>query len=156
MPPPPAPPTASASESNYLLHDSLLMEKELMAKRFRLAMLSVYDRSNFLWIKSGINANRLKFGAISSFYNTYILTPPLANQLFSFALQLRKTKLWNRPTGMKSIEIIRDVKKSIVCDSGEMISTVQEVFSLTVETDRSPSSYTIHGEKNTLTFSTHI
>ena len=39
---------------------------------------------------------------------------------------------------MKNTEIIGDVKKSIVCDSVEIISTVREVFFLTVETDRSP------------------
>ena len=55
--------------------------------------------------------------------------PPLANRLFLSARQLQKTKLRNRPTGMKSTEIIGDVKKSIVCDSGGMISTVREVFS---------------------------
>ena len=35
----------------------------------------------------------------------------------------------NRPTGTKNTEIIGDVKKSIVCNSGEIISTVREVFS---------------------------
>ena len=85
-----------------------------------------------------------KFGAISSFHNMYILTPPLANQCFPSALQLRKTQLRNRPTGTKNTEIIGDVKQSIVCDSGEIISTVREVFSLTVETDRSPPRYTMY------------
>ena len=51
---------------------------------------------------------------------------------------------------MKSTEIIGDVKKRIVCefDSGEIISAVQDAFSgntsLTVETDRSPPSYTMY------------
>ena len=31
-----------------------------------------------------------------------------------------------------------------MCDSGEIISTVREVFSLTVETDRSPPRYTMY------------
>ena len=66
----------------------------------------------------------------------YISTPLLANQCFPSALQLRKTKLRNRPTGTKNTEIIEDVKKSIVCDSGEIIS-------LAVETDKSPPRYTM-------------
>ena len=46
---------------------------------------------------------------------------------------------------MKSTEIIGDVKKSIVCDSGEIIFTVREVFSgEVIETDRSPPSYTMY------------
>ena len=90
-----------------------------------------------MWTKPEINVNRPKFSAISSFSNVYILTPPLANQHFLFTLQLRITKLRNRPTGKKSTEIIGDVKKSIVWDSGEIIS-------LTVETDRSPPCYTIY------------
>ena len=76
-----------------------------------------------------INVNRPKFGALSSFPNINIFTPPLANQLFPSARQLWKTKLRNRPAGMKSTEIIGDVKKSIVYDSGEIISTVREEFS---------------------------
>ena len=35
-----------APESNYLLHDFLLLEKELIAGSFRLAMLSAYNTSN--------------------------------------------------------------------------------------------------------------
>ena len=46
---------------------------------------------------------------------------------------------------MKSAEIINDVKKSIVRDSGEIISTIRsEDISLTVKTDRSPPSYTMY------------
>ena len=82
------------------------------------------------------DVNHPKFGAISYFPNIYILTPQLANQLFPAARQLRKTQLWNQPTGMKSTEIIRDVKKCIVCDSGEIISTVREVFSGLVSVSR--------------------
>ena len=66
----------------------------------------------------------------------YISTPPLVNQCFSSALQLRKTKLRNRPTGTKNTKIIGDVKKSIVCDSVEIISTVREMFSGRVRRNR--------------------
>ena len=93
-------------------------------------MLSVNDRYN---LTCELNP---KFGAISSFHNMYISTPLLANQCFPSALQLRKTKLRNRPTDTKNTEIIGDVKKSIVCDSGEIISTVSEVFSGRVVVER--------------------
>ena len=81
-----------------------------------LVMLSVYDRYK---LTCGINP---KFGAISSFHNMYISTLQLANQCFPSAVQLRKTKLQNQPTGTKNTEIIGDGKKSIVCDSGAIIS----------------------------------
>ena len=43
---------------------------------------------------------------------------------------------------MKSTEIIGDVKKNIVCDSGEIISMVRELFlGRVVKSDRSPTSF---------------
>ena len=36
----------TAPSNEYLLHDLLLLEKKIIAKSFRLAMLSAYDRSN--------------------------------------------------------------------------------------------------------------
>ena len=93
-------------------------------------MLSVSDKYNLTCEPNP------KFGAISSFHNMYISTPSLANQSLPSALQLRKTKLRNRPTGTKNTEIIGGVKKSIVCDAGEIISTVREVFSGRVIVER--------------------
>ena len=102
-------------------------------------MLSFYNRYN---ITCELNP---KFGAISSFHNMYISTLSLANKCFPPALQLRKTKLRNRPPGTKNTEIIGDVKKSIVCDLGEIISTTRpEKISLTAETGRSPPRYTMY------------
>ena len=132
------PQTALAPESNYLLHDLLLLEKQLIAESFRLAMLPDYDRSN---LTCELNP---KFGAIIFFPNIYILKPPLANQLFPSARQLRKTKLRNRPTGRKSTEIVEYIKKSIVYDSGgDHLYGSGSVFR-TVETDRSLPSYTMY------------
>ena len=109
-------------------------------------MLSAHDRSNLTCeLNPKLRWATRNLTPLVPFLIFLILAPPLTNQLFPSAEQLRKTKLRNRPTSIKSSEIIGNVKRNIVCDSGEIISTnFPENISLTVGTDRSPPSYTMY------------
>ena len=145
---PPAPPPPNHPGTWIQLY-MITMEKGTNSGRFQTDYA-------ILWTKLAINVNCPKFGAISSFHNVYTLALPFANQLFPSVRQLRKTKLWSRPVGMKSTEIIRDVKKSMVCVTRERSflrfgkyfqkssPSRPENISLTVGTDRSPPSYTMY------------